>query len=202
MRKVMMVVLAASMFLLPGCKASTGTMLGTALGGAVGGIIPAAVGNASPAVQTIAPIAGAAVGAGIGYMIDSNAAEKEEQQAALKQQQVQQYQQAQQQQQQLQQLQQTTRLSAPVVVVTGNNEGVPARNGAELANVLIRLQPGAQFALLTKKANAGVVTQDMVGNGYVALGAPKPQGQNMLITFQKPNAQAAPMSLDQAAKML
>lgn len=202
MRKVMMLVLMASMFILPGCKAGMGTMLGTAVGGAVGGIIPAAVGDAAPAVQTIAPIAGAAVGAGIGYMFDSNAAEKEEEELALKQQQVQQYQQAQQQQQQLQQLQQTTRLSAPVVVVTGNNEGVPARNGAELANMLIRIQPGAQFALLTKKSNAYAVKQDMVGNGYVALGAPKPQGQNMLITFQKPAAQAAPMSLDQAAQML
>ena len=73
MRKAtLLMVLAIVLFLTNGCvgKSHMGTMIGTAVGGLAGGFIPQAFGSdVSPIVQTIAPIAGAAAGAGLGYLI-------------------------------------------------------------------------------------------------------------------------------------
>ena len=113
-----------------------------------------------------------------------------------------QMQQAQMQQAQMQKLQERTQLSAPVALMVGNNQAGVARNGVELANMLIHIQPGATFNLLTKKANVKAVQNDMKANGYIAIGAPTKQGQNTMLVFQKPQQQAAPVSLEQALKML
>lgn len=225
-KATLLMVLAISLFSLNGCvgKAGTATMIGTALGGAAGGFLPSAFGsNVSPIVQTIAPIGGAILGGGIGYLIDSNNADNAEQTQVQQQQvqpvqgkpqyqmqqpnqmlQVQTPQQYQMRQQQQSMRQSNVQLTVPAVVVLGNNQGATVGNGTELSSMLMRIQPGAQFGMLVKSANVQALTRDMTGNGYMAIGTPRPYGQDVLLTFQKSSTKAAPtiMPLGQAARLL
>jgi len=200
---IIALVLASSLFLV-GCGSKTGesAMIGMGIGGAIGGAIVALVPEASLAVQTLAPLGGAAIGGGLGYAFGANQAKKEQALLDAEKLQQQQFQQAQAQEAQRQQLRQSTKLSAPVAIVAGN-QTYPARNSVELADLLFQIQPGSQFGLRTKKSNVMAVMGDMSANGYIAVGSPKPQKNGVVqLTFQKPGGQLTPMTMEQADKFL
>jgi len=205
MRKVsLLMAMVLSVALLSGCQGRTGTMLGMALGGGAGGVVPAVVKNASPALSTIAPIAGAALGGGLGLWYDMAQEKKAAEAQQVQQMQAQQMQLAQAQQAQLAELKKTMKLSVPVGVIVGPN-GYQARNGAELAEILFgfQLKPGNQFGLMVNPRSIKTVAREMAENGFVQIPGQKKVHERVLLTFQVPGGQTnTPMALDQIAKML
>lgn len=181
-----------------GCKAGMGTMIGTTLGGIAGGVASAAFPNASPVVQGLAPVAGLALGAGAGYLYDSSVAEEEEIKAkTLEQQKVQQ----QQAQAYAQNLRENTKLSVPVAIQVAGQPAYRVNNSSELADLLMRVQPGTDIVVLCNAKDKDRVMEDMKVNGLILKGAPGKKGAHVLLNFQKYGSMA-PMTLDQAAKLL
>lgn len=205
MRKVsLLMAMVISVALLAGCQGRTGTMLGMAVGGGAGGMVPAVVKNASPELATLAPIAGAALGAGLGFLYDKAQEKKAAEEQQLQQLQAQQLQLAQAQQAQLAELQKTMKLSSSVGVIVGT-DGYPARNGSELAVILFRFQllkPGANVGLLVNDKNVKAVSRDMAENGFIQLPGTKKVNGRTLLNFQVPGGQVAPMNMEQLAKVL
>ena len=183
---------------LAGCsKAGTGTVVGSGAGAAVGGIVSAMFPEAGPVVQTGLPLLGAAFGGGIGYYFDSANAEEEQEKAKMIEANKQQQAQA---QAYAQTVQQRTRLSAPIVVQLGE-QAFRVGNSVDLANLLIRIQPGTQLTVLCKPNNKKTIIEDMKHNGLLQKGAIAKRGDLLQITFEKSNIMA-PLSVDEAVKLL
>lgn len=193
MRKVMILVLMVSLFLLPGCAGTKGQYAagGAAVGGLIGGMGSAFIPDSGP-MQALVPMVTTIIGGGVGYILGSKVEKEEKQENELKQQQLEEA-------KMLAQVQQSTQLSARVIVENVRNELYPAGNGAQLATILMtKVNPGEQFAVYTKHENETSISKDMLRNGYIPILKPKRNGKHIVLFYQRNNNYAVPMTMEQA----